>query len=75
MSAISGGCGFAHPGTYGHECGSPAVVVGIRPSTDTKSGVFYARRCPVCAKFKGGDNLGIIEWVPYDPAQHINQWR
>lgn len=68
-------CSFAFPGTYGHECGKPATIVGIKPSESTTNGVFYSRRCAECAKEHGGDNLGIKSWEPYDPEKHVNQWK
>lgn len=68
------GCSFAAPGTYGHECGAPATKVGAKKSNLTKSGTYYARRCDDCAKIKGGDNIGIESFVPFDPAVHVNRW-
>ena len=68
-------CGFARPGTYGHECGAPAVKVGLMKVSSTKNGVFYARRCEQCASIKGGENAGIYQWQAFDAAQHVNQWR
>lgn len=67
-------CGFAAPGTYGHECGAPAAKVGIKPVDSTKNGIFYARRCAQCAMIKGGENIGVSQWQDFDPAKHINQW-
>ncbi len=68
-------CSFAFPGTYGHECGSPAVKVGVRTCKETKDGIYYARRCAVCATHKGGENAGISSFITYDQAVHVNQWR
>lgn len=68
-------CGFAYPGTYGHECGAPAVVVGVKSSDLTKSGIYYARRCDKCAAIKGGENKGITRWEPFNPSHHVNVWR
>ena len=42
-------CNFAFPGTYGHECGKRAMLAASKPCADTKSGVFWVRRCPECA--------------------------
>ena len=67
-------CSFAHPGTYGHECGAPAVVVGVKPSDLTKAGIYYARRCDTCASIRGGENKGITRWEKFNPVQHVNQW-
>lgn len=68
-------CGFAFPGTYGHECGSPATLVGVRKSDLTTNGVFYARRCAKCATIKGGENAGISSFLPFDASKHANAWR
>lgn len=68
-------CGFAQAGTYGHECGGPATLAGARKSDLTKSGIYWARRCPECAKIKGGENIGITNFVPLDQAQHVNEWK
>jgi len=59
-------CTFAHSGTYGHECGAPAVKVAVEenvpPNTGLNSewfgGIFYAGRCERCAEIKGGENAG-----------------
>ena len=67
-------CGFARSGTYGHECGAPAVKVGVKKADSTRNGLFYARRCAECAAIKGGENAGIFAWEPYSPEQHKNQW-
>jgi hypothetical protein len=67
-------CGFAWPGTYGHECGDPATVAGLMKSKLTHSEVYYARRCAKCATIKGGENAGVYEWQPLDSSKHINDW-
>ena len=67
-------CSFAFPGTYGHECGSPAVKVAIRKSDVTKNGIYYARRCAKCATIKGGENSGLTQWQDYQPATHVNKF-
>ena len=70
------GCSFAHAGTYGHECGSPAVKVGKRHSDLTKTGYFYMRRCLKCTEHKGGENIGLVGgWIDYKPELHVNQWK
>jgi len=74
-AAVGPRCSFAWPGTFGHECGAPAVLVGQRPSKHTKNGVFYAFRCASCAKFKGGENRDYPSFVPIDPAVHRNEWK
>ena len=67
-------CTFAFPGTYGHECGAPATLVGVRNSRLTKSGIYYARRCDKCATVKGGENVGINGFQPFDLEKHVNEW-
>jgi hypothetical protein len=67
-------CTYAFPGTYGHECGKPATLVGARPSELTRDGVYYARRCPECATYTGRDNAGIREWAQLDPEKHVNRF-
>ena len=58
-------CTFAYAGTYGHECGSPAVSVavftGITDSTTCgqwQDGIYFAGRCARCATIRGGENAG-----------------
>jgi len=68
-------CTFAWPGTYGHECGQPATLVGVAPSKMTTDGIFYARRCAKCAQIIGGENTGVRGFWPYDPALHVNKWK
>jgi hypothetical protein len=68
-------CGFAYPGTYGHECGKPATLVGECQSDHTKDGRFFARRCVACAQIKGGENTGISKFVPFQADVHVNQWK
>ncbi len=67
-------CSFAYAGTYGHECGKPATVVGIFEDRSTKSGTFYGRRCDECAKEKGGENSGVKRFVPFCAEIHRNEW-
>jgi len=68
-------CCFAAAGTYGHECGAPATLAASKPCPDTVSGVFWTRRCPECAKIKGGENAPYKTFVPFDPAVHVNRWK
>lgn len=68
-------CSFAHAGTYGHECGSPATEVGIVKSDITANGIYYARRCASCRAIKGGENARITQWTNFDPKLHANQWQ
>jgi hypothetical protein len=64
MSVLNGKCGFAHPGTFGHECGRASTTVGVMRSRSVAGGIFYAARCASCAKIKGGENAGIYQWFP-----------
>lgn len=67
-------CSFAYPGTYGHECGSPAVCVAVKRSERTRDGLFYSGRCAVCREAKAGDdNHGIIRWE--DVGGQRNLWK
>lgn len=68
-------CGFAQPGTYGHECGAPAKWVGLKKVDSTKNGIFYARRCNECKGIRGGENTGISKWEVFDEVKHANQWK
>jgi hypothetical protein len=74
MSAAEQKCGYAHAGTFGHECGRPAVFAGRKPSDKTKSGIFWAARCAECRDLTGQDNHGITSWEPLDQAKHVNTW-
>ena len=52
-------CTFAWPGTYGHECGKPAVAVAVEHGCEQwENGIYYAGRCKECAAIKGGENAG-----------------
>ena len=68
-------CGFANPGTYGHECGAPAEFVGIQNSDLTKNGIFYTRRCAKCKAIKGGENSGVYKWEVFNASAHVNLWK
>lgn len=68
-------CCFAHPGTYGHDCGKEAVKVAVKKSDLTSDGLFYAGRCLECAQIKGGENANIIRLESIDSSKHINKWR
>ena len=57
-------CGFAYPGTYGHECGAPAVEVFVFHSELTRDGQFFTGRCEECAKIRGGENSGLVRREP-----------
>lgn len=68
-------CCFAHAGTYGHECGKAASHVGVKKSDITKSGLYFARRCPECMTIKGGENSNVIRFEVLDPDQHRNVFK
>jgi len=51
-------------GTYGHECGKPATIVGVKPCDTTESGIYYAGRCAEHVHTHGPDNKGITRWEP-----------
>lgn len=70
-------CGYSYPGTFGHECGAVATVVGIRTDCKlTTDGIYFAFRCADCQKLKAGqDNAGIKTWEPIDPTKtYENKW-
>lgn len=69
---VSKTCSFAYAGTFGHECGAPAVTVAVKASKLTHSGMFFTGRCAECAKIKGGENAGIIRMEPV--AEQTNDW-
>lgn len=72
--ATTARCCFSYPGTFGHECGKPAVVIFVKPSTNTVSGLFYSGRCAECAEARAGqDNQGIIRREK--PAGQYNEWK
>lgn len=60
MSVKDKTCGFAFPGTWGHECGAPATLAMVFPSG------FIAGRCASCAAHTGGDNAGALRTLPID---------
>jgi len=71
--SVADHCTFAWPGTYGHECGKPAVIVGRKQSKYTQDGVYFAGRCARCAEIKGFENTGLT-FEPFDANIHINRW-
>jgi len=72
-------CNYAPPGTYGHECGTPATLYADTPRTEAdyqewgfglfsraqwdSLGPYRHYRCATCAKAKGPDNKGITKWT------------
>lgn len=68
-------CSYAFPGTYGHECGKPAVTVAVKPS-DTKPGAqFLSGRCAECRDLIGPDNAKVTGFEPLDPNHKSAYWR
>ena len=66
-------CGFAFPGTYGHECGAPAIMYAVKPSDNTRSGIYYGPRCAKCMEAKGRDNDDVIRYEPI--GAQVNNWK
>jgi hypothetical protein len=67
-------CSFSYPGTYNHECGKPAVLVFVKTSDSTVSGLFYSGRCAECAEANAGrDNQGVIRRET--PNGQYNEWK
>ena len=65
---MAGKCGYAPPGTYGHECGRPAKWAQKSPDPDGWL-VFWCLRCDECRTADGRDNWDMKPdgWLPYDP--------
>jgi len=53
--ATDGKCHNAEPGTYGHECGKPAIWIG------TKANGFKSGFCDHCKKY-GYERHGMMGW-------------
>lgn len=68
-------CNYARAGTWGHECGKPATHAASFQSDQTKSGIYYGRRCDDCATIEGGENAGVISLEPLDQHKHRNDWK
>lgn len=69
-------CGYAYPGTYGHECGAPAVCVAVKKSDLTRSGLFYSGRCAECRDATAGDdNRRILRFEPVNETAQVNEWK
>jgi hypothetical protein len=74
-TSVDRNCQFAMPGTYGHECGNTATVVGVRTNCKlTTDGIYYSARCPKCATIKGGENRDIVRFEPINHHVQINRW-
>lgn len=54
--ADDGACHNAEPGTYGHECGKPAIWIGTSKATGFRSGF-----CADC-KVKGWEASAFETW-------------
>jgi hypothetical protein len=74
-STVNAHCGFAYPGTFGHECNAPATLTAVFPSRRTRSGFYYAARCERCASIHGGENAGVLRIEMRDPSTHVNDWQ
>jgi hypothetical protein len=68
-------CTYAHPNTYGHECGKPVTLVRSRTSEHTKSGAFHAFRCDQCATIEGPENFRLGAPETFSPTKHTNEWK
>jgi len=60
--ATDGKCHNAEPGTYGHECGKPAVWIG------TDANGFASGFCDDC-KRNGWERHGMVSWVKLPPKE------
>ena len=71
-------CSLAHPGTYGHECGEPAVAVAVfEGSWPMKPGtLFYTGRCETHAHDKRAwENAGMLRLEPVGLPHQVNVYR
>lgn len=73
--ATSGKCGYAFPGTWGHECGALGTTIGVFKSDMTKSGIFYSPRCDSCRTETGRDNHGVQHWEAPGQPHQVNDWK
>ena len=62
--ATDGLCHNANSGTYGHECGKPAVWLGIRPASEGYAG-FASGFCDRCRNH-GTEAKDYPMWEPYN---------
>jgi hypothetical protein len=65
-------CNYAQPGTYGHECGRPAIYALPLHSEKKPSGVFYSRRCESCKDNLEHGDVPLSGLVPFDSIAHQN---
>lgn len=77
---MKGKCGYAHAGTYGHECGNPAKWAQELPDPEGWTR-YWSLRCDECRNATGGDNARLDRdgWIPYVPDtlthEYLrNQW-
>lgn len=66
-------CCFSWPGTYGHECGKPAVEFAVKKSDLTKSGLFYAGRCAECKGHNSLENFNVVRFEKLNGQK--NEWK
>jgi hypothetical protein len=64
--ATDGKCHNAEPGTFGHECGKPAVWIG------TQADGFKSGFCVAC-RARGWEARSCIAWEPMDPSSNTFQ--
>ena len=64
----------AEPGTYGHECGKPAVIAAVKRSKSYPGKEFVSGRCDSCRNATGMDNWG-CEFEPLEPGRDDAYWR
>lgn len=72
---MAGTCRYAHPGTWGHECGKPARW-GQRLPKPEHYAEYWCLRCDECRNHTGPDNHGMTRtgWLPYDPQTMRKRW-
>jgi hypothetical protein len=73
MSVIDGKCGNSEPGSFGHECGKPAVWIGTKPSQSVVGSNFHGAFCAKC-KREGWDAKGVKTWEPYAGGKYKSHW-
>jgi len=62
--AVDGKCHNAEPGTYGHECGKPAVWVG-----ESRQG-FRSGFCADCRR-NGYESKDKVLWQPFNQSHEL----
>ena len=66
-------CSYAPPGTYGHECGKPAVYA-MPTQSHTPSQPFYALRCEGHKKSREWGQIQTGEIVLFDSTVHARKF-